>query len=155
MRKSPDHTLSRLFSKIATFICCWWRRRDSNPRPRWVILGVYECIRQLSLMSHMPIGRLITTPVHPEFRHQRGEHSMKAIRHNTRPRIHTAERCGSDGCLFRQRERNCYWLLLFLPLLTRPAAPRLASVTRPHPVNTTRPHLGKRHQCFAVAGILL
>jgi hypothetical protein len=93
---------------------CWWRRRESNPRPQDLRLRLYMLIRVFALTGGYPTGR---------DNHQRSRlsfsgsapGSFSTILRDRRPVLDAQARLQSDGTLlvFKQRVRSCRrWQLL-------------------------------------------
>ncbi len=59
-RKQPAYDCGLLYFFGSFWRYCWWRRRESNPRPQVLYLRYYMLSRAFNLIGHRPTGRAIT-----------------------------------------------------------------------------------------------
>lgn len=130
----------------------WWRRAESNRRPRGTPRSVYERSLRFEFRvtgSHrqdpQTLGRFIS-PGGPRAQ------TSQAIRLWSHPLRSHRMGTGRMAAL-RQRARDCSRRLFVLPLFTRPAAPRLANSVLFAPVETRRPQSVSRRRCFRPARV--
>jgi hypothetical protein len=54
---SPEPPRNKKTPDFQPGVCCWWRRRESNPRPQALRLWLYMLIRSIDLIAGYPTGR--------------------------------------------------------------------------------------------------
>jgi hypothetical protein len=122
----------------------WWRRWESNPRPKWSHFSFYACVLPFILVQLTADRRAIReTSVHELFR-------LGARSHNTQTNLLSSSRSAQQVSaakrhgLIRPRELIQYQHLCFFRKFNEAnRSPRRATAASTKPSKPVRPHISK------------